>query len=67
MVIRYLGYTLVRASRHCIVVSDEAGILLVEAPTWDEAVHWIDRREEEFQRDMDVLTGQCLRNQGKLN
>jgi hypothetical protein len=41
MIIRYLGYTLVRAGRYTIVVSDNSGTVF-EAPTWDAAMRWID-------------------------
>lgn len=43
MIIRYLGYTLVRAGRYTIVVADDWGTL-IEAPTWNAAIQWIENR-----------------------
>jgi hypothetical protein len=45
MIIRYLGYTLVRAGRHVILISDDR-TTLIEAPTWRAAIQWIENRDK---------------------
>lgn len=66
MIIRYGNYTLVRAGRNCIAVS-EYGVALFEAPTWDDAIQFIEKREEDFRSDMDSLTAAAAWKLGRAN